>query len=84
MIFVIVSFAGSLTVLVAVQFVLTLVQSSLLRRKDDPPNLLVQPLDGILGRILCVSDVPLIGPVSCNYFFLLAKTTWILALPKEL
>ena len=37
--------------------------NNLISRKDSPPRLIVAPLEGILGRILFLSDLPLIGTV---------------------
>ena len=64
-----VSFAGSMAVLVTLQLMASLAVANLVHRKDQPPPWLVAPLQGIVGKILCLSDMPLVGEVS---------ETWIL------
>ena len=38
--------------------------ANLVSRKDAAPSFLVAPLDGMVGKVLCLSDMPLIGQVS--------------------
>ena len=61
-----VTFAGSLAVLVTIQIMTAMSLVNLVSRKDEPPNYLIAPLEGILGRVLCLSDVPLFGQVRRN------------------
>ena len=58
-----VSFAGSLGVLVTIQLLMALSAANLVSRNDSPPSFLVWPLQGTLGNILCLSDLPLVGQV---------------------
>ena len=59
-----VTFAGSLGVLVTVQLLAALAIMNLVSRRDDPPGFLVVPLEGMFGRVLCLSDLPLVGQVQ--------------------
>ena len=59
-----VSFAGSVSVLVTIQLMTALAIANLVSRKDAAPSILVAPLDGMVGKVLCLSDMPLIGQVS--------------------
>ena len=59
-----VSFAGSVSVLVTIQLMMALAIANLVSRKDAAPSILVAPLDGMVGKVLCLSDMPLIGQVS--------------------
>ena len=52
--------------LVAVQLMTALAIANVVSRKDAAPSFLVAPLDGMIGKILCLSDMPLIGQVQCN------------------
>ena len=58
------SFAGSVTVLVMVQLIAALAVTNLVARSDQPPSWIITPLEGILGKILCLSNVPLFGQVT--------------------
>ena len=58
-----------MAVLVTLQLMASLAVANLVHRKDQPPPWLVAPLQGIVGKILCLSDMPLVGEVS---------ETWIL------
>ena len=58
-----VSFAGSVSVLVTIQLMTALAIANLVSRKDAAPSILVAPLDGMVGKVLCLSDMPLIGQV---------------------
>jgi len=57
----VVSFAGSVSVLVTIQLMTALAIANLVSRKDAAPSILVAPLDGMVGKVLCLSDMPLIG-----------------------
>ncbi len=59
-----VSFAGAMAVLVTVQLLASLAVANLVSRKDEPPFKLVEPLHGVLGKVLCLSNLPLLGQVS--------------------
>ena len=59
-----VSMTGALAVLVTIQILAALAVANLVGRKDNPPEFLVWPLEGMLGRVLCLSDMPLVGTVS--------------------
>jgi hypothetical protein len=58
-----VSFAGSLAVLVTIQLMAALAVANLVARSDSPPGFLILPLEGVVGRVLCLSDTPLVGKV---------------------
>lgn len=58
------SFAGSVTVLVMVQLIAALAVANLITRSDQPPLCIISPLEGILGKILCLSNIPLFGQVK--------------------
>ena len=47
-----------------IQLMTALAIANLVSRKDAAPSVLVAPLDGMVGKILCLSDMPLIGQVS--------------------
>ena len=53
-----------MSVLVTIQLMTALAIANLVSRKDAAPSVLVAPLDGMVGKILCLSDMPLIGQVS--------------------
>jgi len=59
----IVSFAGSITVLVMVQIIAALAVANLISRSDQPPLCIISPLEGMLGKVLCLSNVPLFGQI---------------------
>ena len=54
----------TLAVLVTLQLMSALAIANLVSRKDEPPGYLVAPFEGVLGRILCLSDMPLVGQVN--------------------
>ena len=58
-----VSFAGSVTVLVMVQLIAALAVVNLISRTDQPPLWIISPLEGVFGKMLCLSNVPLFGQV---------------------
>ena len=64
----IVTFAGSMAVLVTVQLLASLAVANLVSRRDEPPYKLVEPLHGVMGKILCLSNLPLLGQVSSICF----------------
>ena len=53
-----------MSVLVTIQLMTALAIANLVSRKDAAPSVLVAPLDGMVGKVLCLSDMPLIGQVS--------------------
>jgi hypothetical protein len=58
-----VSFGGSLAVLVMIQLLVALSVANLVSRSDAPPSFLIWPLQGTLGNVLCLSNMPLVGQV---------------------
>ena len=50
--------------MVTIQLMMALAIANLVSRKDAAPSILVAPLDGMVGKVLCLSDMPLIGQVS--------------------
>ena len=58
-----VSFAGSVTVLVMLQLIAALAVTNLVARVDEPPLWMVKPFEGILGKIMCLTNIPLFGQV---------------------
>ncbi|TRY69589.1 hypothetical protein TCAL_05233 [Tigriopus californicus] len=62
----VVAFTGSLVVMVTVQLMLSLAYANVLVRSDSPPDVLLTPLEGICGKILCLSDIPLVGKIPAS------------------
>ncbi len=63
-------------VLVTVQLLASLAVSNLVSRKDEPPYKLVEPLHGVLGKVLCLSNLPLLGQVRLCQRILSSKEGW--------
>eukprot|EP00095_Tigriopus_kingsejongensis_P010104 maker-scaffold152_size304267-snap-gene-0.14 protein:Tk10104 transcript:maker-scaffold152_size304267-snap-gene-0.14-mRNA-1 annotation:"neurotransmitter gated ion channel" len=62
----VVTFAGSLAIMVTVQLMISLAYANVLVRPDSPPDFLLNPLEGILGKILCLSDTPFFGKIPAS------------------
>ncbi len=56
-----------MTILVTLQLLMSLGVANLVSRKDQPPPWLVTPLYGILGKVLCLSNLPLFGQVQSSW-----------------
>ena len=65
--------------MVVIQMIVAIAIINLVSRKDSAPSLLVILLDGIFGRMLYLSDMPLIGQVRLNIIKLFIKELYLLA-----
>lgn len=46
------------------QLIAALAVANLVARVDEPPLWMVRPFEGILGKIMCLNNIPLFGQVK--------------------